>query len=49
MARGAKAWLKRNSARASLLLLNAALLVRYRRLTQRFLERMRHLPNLQPR
>lgn len=45
MARGAKAWLKRNSARASLLLLNAALLVRYRRLTQRFLERMRHLPN----
>jgi hypothetical protein len=45
MARGAKAWLKRSCARASLLLLNAALLVRYRRLTQRFLERMRHLPN----
>jgi hypothetical protein len=45
MARGAKAWLKRSSAQASLLLLNAALLVRYRRLTQRFLERMRHLPN----
>ena len=45
MARGAKAWLKRSSARASLLLLNAALLVRYRRLTQHFLKRMRHLPN----
>ncbi|MCV3209722.1 hypothetical protein OHD62_17930 [Mesorhizobium sp. YC-39] len=37
--------LKRVGAKAFLLVLNVALLVRYRRLTQRFFERMRHLPN----
>lgn len=37
--------LKRVGAKAFLLVLNVALLVRYRRLTQRFLERMRHPPN----
>lgn len=37
--------LKRIGAKAFLLVLNVALLVRYRRLSQRFFERMRHLPN----
>jgi len=45
MARAINTWLKRNGARATLLLLNIALLIRYRRLTQRFFERMLHLPN----
>jgi hypothetical protein len=46
MGRAAKTLLKGSGARAFLLLLNAMLLVRYRRLTQRFFEGMRHLPNL---
>lgn len=36
---------KRSAARACLLLLNVVLLVRYRRLGQRFFEKMRRLPN----
>lgn len=36
---------KRSAARACLLLLNVVLLVRYRRLSQRFFEKMRRLPN----
>jgi hypothetical protein len=45
MGAGTVGSLKRIGAKALLLILKVALLVRYRRLTQRFSERMRHLPN----
>ncbi|AZO68696.1 hypothetical protein LRP31_22875 [Mesorhizobium mediterraneum] len=45
MSAGKLGSLKRVGAMALLLVLNVALLVSYRRLTQRFSERMRHLPS----